>query len=48
MNIIRYGDVTTLIADVKRKLQDIVDKLVTESERFGYSFNVITHCAWLY
>ena len=31
-------------------LQDIVDKIVTESERFGSSFNVIKQSAsaWLY
>ena len=48
LNKIRYADNTTLIADVKRKLKDIVDKIVTESERFGLSFNVIKHSAWYY
>ena len=33
------------IAYVKRKLQDIVDKIVTESERLGLSFNAIKHSA---
>ena len=35
---IRYADDTTLIADVECKLQNIVDKIVAESERFGLSF----------
>ena len=34
MNDIRYANNTTLVADVERKLQHIVDKIVTESERF--------------
>ena len=47
-NQIRYLDNTTFIADVKRKLHNIVDKIVTESERFGLSFNAIEHSAWLF
>ena len=47
LNKIRYADNTMLIADVKHKLQYIVDKIATESERFGLSFNVIRHSAWL-
>ena len=45
---IKYADDTVLIADVERKLQDIVNKIVTENERFGFPFNAIKHSAWLY
>ena len=45
INNIRYADDTALMADSESKLQDIVDKIVTECEKFGLSLNVKkTHC----
>ena len=47
-NKIRYAD-NLLKADVESKLQDIVNKIGTYSERFGLlSFNVMKHSVWLY
>ena len=39
-NNIRYADDTALIADSESKLQDIVDKIATESEKLGLSLSV--------
>ena len=45
INNIRYADDTALIADSESKLQDIVDKIVTENEKLGLSLNVKkTYC----
>ena len=42
---VRYADDTALIADSEKKLQDIVDKIVTESQKLGLSLNVKkTYC----
>ena len=42
---VRYEDDTALIADSEKKLQDIVDKIVTESQKLGLSLNVKkTYC----
>ena len=41
----RYADDTALIADSEKKLQDIVDKIVTESQKIGLALNVKkTYC----
>ena len=45
INNIRYVEETVIIADSESKLQGIVDKIVTESEKFGLSLNVKkTYC----
>ena len=45
INNIRYADDTARITDSESKLQDIVDKIVTESEKLGLSLNVKkTYC----
>ena len=42
---VRYADDTALIADSEKKLQDIVDKIVTGSQQLGLSLNVKkTYC----
>jgi hypothetical protein len=40
MNNVRYADDTALITDSNKKLQVIVDKLVTESEKKGLYMNI--------
>ena len=40
MNNVRYADDTTLIAESEEKLQDLLEKVRTESERKGLSINV--------
>ena len=47
-NDIRYADNTALVADSESILQDIADKIVTVSKKFGLAFYVIKHIAWLY
>jgi len=42
INNIRYADDTALIADSESKVQDIVGKIVTESEKLGLALNVKT------
>ena len=45
INNVRYADDAALIADSEKKLRDIVDKIVTESEKLGLSLNVKkTYC----
>ena len=39
INNIRYADDTALVTDSESKLQDIVDKIVTENEKLGLSLN---------
>lgn len=49
INNIRYADDTALIADSESKVQDIVGKIVTESEKLGLSLNVKkAYILWLY
>jgi len=40
INNVRYADDTALIADSESKLQHIVDRIVSTSDRFGLSLNV--------
>jgi len=41
VNNLRYADDTALLADEEQKLQDLLDVVVTESERKGLEINEI-------
>ena len=41
MNILRFADDNDIIEQSNEKLQDTVDKLHTESERYGMHINVV-------
>ena len=44
INNTRYAEDAALSADSESKLQDIVDKIVTESGKLGLSLNVKKTC----